>query len=415
MRDDATINIEGDEAEGREFVRTGYDLVLISSDGAQSRFPICYSEVTVGGAGEKHNDIELEAPGVANRQLSLSYKTGRLFYTNLNVALPVALNGQVSTFRELQDQDELELAGCKLRVVGLMDQLASLEGYSDPYRGHRWAIGREPVTIGRAGKRDNVVSLEDRTVSRTQATIRLHEGTFVLEPETTSSPVRVNGDKVEQSSMLSDGDLIQLGQQLLRFRTAKGSSRPRNLAPQEATILFSDIWNYSSLAESRPLEETIHQMNEFYGAMGKVIQAGGGFLMTFLGDALMAVFGAESKDDRDPQRAVETAVAMQKRLEELNQDWSSRGMPTMQIGVGINTGEVMVGDVGFTGKFEFAAMGDNTNLAARLEKLTREFKARIIVSGSTHKALTGGPTLSYLGTTRVKGRETPVELYGVEL
>lgn len=413
MSDDATINIETADEE-REFLRTGYDLLLISPDGSEGRFPLCHAQVTIGSTGDKDNDIVLDAPGVANRQLTLHYRQGQLFFTNMNPALPVLLNGTPSTFSQLNDQDELELAGCRIRVLGLMDQLATLEGYTDPYRGHHWAVGTEPVAIGRPGRRSNAVELNDRTVSREQCTIRFLDGGFFLEPETTNSPIRVNGEPVTSSRVLNDGDLLQLGQQLLRFRMAKGSAKPRNLVPQEATILFSDIWNYSTLSESRPLEETILQMNEFYRAMGKVIEGHGGLLMTFLGDAMMAVFGAERKDPEDPSRAVRAALAMQERLGALNGEWESQGKPTMRIGVGINTGEVMVGDVGFTGKFEFAAMGDNTNLAARLEKLTREFDAKIIISGSTQAAVADQFVTESLGTTRVKGRETPVHLYRVE-
>jgi len=85
----------------------------------------------------------------------------------------------------------------------------------------------------------------------------------------------------------------------------------------------------------------------------------------------------------------------------------------MRIGVGINTGEVMVGDIGFSGKLEFAAMGDNTNLAARLEKLTREFDAQVVISGSTYKCIEGQFNVRNLGSTKVKGRQALVDVYEV--
>ena len=128
---------------------------------------------------------------------------------------------------------------------------------------------------------------------------------------------------------------------------------------------------------------------------------------------LMAVFGSTGQDPAAPSQAVRCAQAMQKRLLEINQDWSRRGLPTMRIGVGINTGEVMVGHVGFTGRYEFAAMGDNTNLAARLEKLTRQHDAGIIISGSTQVALESGFVTRSLGTTQVKGRQAEVHLFQV--
>ncbi|MBI3929143.1 MAG: adenylate/guanylate cyclase domain-containing protein [Armatimonadetes bacterium] len=410
--DDATVNVETSSDE-REFIRTGFDLVLLHSDGTEGRFPICHSQITLGSPGPRDNDIILDAPDLANRQVVLTYRQGQLFFTNAAPSLPVTVNGEVSSFRQLHDGDEVQVGEFRIRVAGLMDQMATLEGYTDPYRQKQWSIGSEPVQIGRPGKRVNHVELEDRTVSREQATIRYVERTFFLEPETSNSPIRVNGEAITQPRVLTDGDLLQFGQQLLRFRTTQGYSKPRALLPQEATILFSDIWNYSSLAEKRPLEETVMQMNEFYRAMGKVIEAHGGILMTFLGDAMMAVFGADQIDINDPAQAVEAALDMQRRLIQLNEEWKRRGKPTMRVGVGINTGEVMLGHVGFTGKHEFAAMGDNTNLAARLEKLTREYDAGVIISGSTEAAVRGRFETRSLGQTRVKGRQAPVDLHEV--
>ncbi len=412
MSDDATINIELAGPE-RDFLRTGFDLLITSPDGAERRQPVCYAQMSIGGPGDKVNDVILD--GLANRQAVLHYRQGQLFFTNQNASCPCTINGEPASFREVSDQDEIRLGGYTVLVSSLMDQLATLEGYTEPNRNRHWPIGNDPCTIGRKGKRENKVELEDPTVSRVQATIRHVDGTFFLESETDSSPTRCSGDKVQmgQPRVLSDGDLIQLGQQLFRFRTAKGASKPRTLAAQEATILFSDIWNYSSLSENRPLEETIMQMNDFYRAMGKVIESERGVLMTFLGDAMMAVFGADGPSEKDPVCAVRAALGMQERLIALNQRWESEGKPTMRIGVGINTGEVMVGDVGFTGKLEFAAMGDNTNLAARLEKLTREFDAGIVVSGSTYNVVKDQFRTVSLGSTRVKGRQAPVDVYQI--
>lgn len=411
--EEATLQVQASEGGDGEFLRTGFDLVVIDPEGRERTVPVCRATTSIGAPGPKSNDIDLEDPGLANRQALLHYRQGRLYFTNAAPAVPVLLNGEPVSFRELSDQDVLHLGHHRIRVVGLLDTLATLEGYTEPYRARKWAIGSDPVPIGRPGKRENRVELKDPTVSRGHATIRLVDGAFFLEPETDVSPTLVNGEQVHDSRVLADGDLVHFGQQMLRFRTARGSARPRTLMPQDATILFSDIWNYSSLSESRPLEETIGQMNEFYRAMGKVIEAHQGLLMTFLGDAMMAVFGADRSDPEDPVLAVTAALRMQERLVDLNDEWRARGMPTMRIGVGINTGEVMMGDVGFTGRFEFAAMGDNTNLAARLEKLTREYDAGVLISGSTEARVRGRFAMRGLGSTRVKGRETPVELFEV--
>jgi adenylate cyclase len=135
--------------------------------------------------------------------------------------------------------------------------------------------------------------------------------------------------------------------------------------------------------------------------------------MTFLGDAVMATFGAEGDDEETPVRAVMAALGMFEKLAELNARWQQEGKPAIRIGVGINTGEVMVGDVGFTGHHEFAAMGDNTNLAARIEKLTREYDAGILISGSTHNRVQHVCDTRHLGSTKVKGKQIPVDIYEV--
>lgn len=409
LTDQDTINVEAEAYEERTLVRTPFQL-LVTTPGGERAIPVCYARTQLGGPGAKPNDLELE--GLDNRQASLAYQNGKLFFTN-HAGGPCLLNGEPATFGELADRDELQLGSHRVRVRDASRYPGSLESYPDPVRS--WVLPAEDSPVGRGGKRVNRVELDDPTVSRAQATFLYRDGQFSLLSETSSSPTRVNGEKLTegQPQALQDGDLVQFGKVMLRFRRAQPTQERRELLAQEATILFSDIWNYSTLAENRPLEDTILQMNEFYRGMGKVIEAHGGVLMTFLGDAMMAVFGSEGKDPAAPSQAVRCALAMQRRLCELNAEWSDRGLPTMRIGVGINTGEVMVGHVGFTGRYEFAAMGDNTNLAARLEKLTRQHEASIIISGSTQSALESGFVTKSLGATQVKGRQAETQIYQV--
>ena len=411
--DDSTV-FGGIEPEQRLFVNTGYDL-LVKGPQLDWRTPVCYTHVFIGRPGKRFVDVPLDSPEIANRQAALVFHESQLFFVNHNPKLVCLVNGRPAAFQQLHNGDRIEVGAYELRLVSVLEHLATLELYGDAGKGPMWGVGSEPVHIGRPGKRSNHVELKDPSVSREQATIYFEEGTFFLKAETEGSPTRVNGDGVNtrQFCTLRDGDLIQVGNQLLRFRSARSSNKPRQLLAQEATILFSDIWDYSTMSENRPLEETIGQMNEFYRAMGKVIEGQGGHLMTFLGDALMAVFGAEKPDPAAPGQAVAAALTMQERLQMLNRHWGSAGKPQLKIGVGINTGEVMVGDVGFTGKFEFAAMGDNTNLAARLEKLTRELQAEVVISGSTEKFVRDRFLCKSLGATSVKGREKPVEIYQV--
>lgn len=412
MSDDATINVEADDSR-EQFTRTSFELLISDGKGCTG-FPICFGEVVLGSAGDRPVDICLESRELANRQAVFHYRGNALFFTNLEPRLKFAVNGVPATFSPLKDGDQISFLHYTIGVLDLDEKLAILEGCSEPHRGQVWGVDKEPVTIGRgSGVRSNVVDLADRTISRAQATILSKNGEFFLQPDTNNSPIRIDGQPVQTTERLPNGALLQLGQQLLRFRISEVEKARRELISQEATILFSDVWNYSTFAEGRPLEEVIGQMNEFYSGLGKVIKTHGGVLLTFLGDAMMAVFGADGPAEEAPRQAVLAALGMQQRLEELNAEWNQQSRPRLQAGIGINSGEVMVGDVGFTGKYEFAAMGDQTNLAARVEKLTREFGVSIIVTGSTRSALGQEFALKELGVTTVKGREAEVELFAV--
>jgi class 3 adenylate cyclase len=415
MSNESTVNIQPQRAE-REFTRTGFEL-LISVEGEESiRFPIWYENVTIGGPQVPDVDIKLEDAAIGGWHGSFHFRQGGLFFTNSESSTPVTLNEEAVSFAPLENGDTLAVSNYSILVRNLDEKLAVLESCSDPHRGRMWGVGSEPLTIGRGQeKRHNDVDLDDVTVSRAQATLKKEEdGGFILFLDTRNSPTRINGEIVTKPSELENGALLQLGEQLLRFRVNSVEKKRRELITQEATILFSDVWDYSTFAEGRPLEDTILQMNEFYAGLGKVIEHYGGVLLTFLGDAMMAVFGTEDSPNDAPLNAVRAALAMQVRLGELNATWRTQGRPSLRMGVGINTGEVMVGDVGFTGKFEFAAMGDNTNLAARVEKLTREYESNIIITESTREALGSSFFLQELGLTKVKGRVTPVRIFGVD-
>lgn len=134
--------------------------------------------------------------------------------------------------------------------------------------------------------------------------------------------------------------------------------------------------------------------------------------MTYLGDAMMVLFDS-ANNLQHPLRAVRAARAMISKLHELNADWQSRGFPALRIGVGVATGEVMVGDVGATGHREFAAMGDTTNLAARIEKLTRDYHAEVLVSGVTAEQVEPFFELKSLGSLDIKGRKKAVDVFQV--
>jgi class 3 adenylate cyclase len=404
--------------QGRKWLQSSWDLLLESSDGSLSRrIPVCYSHLTIGTRfGPKSNDIDFDEPNMGNRQAILKLIDDNLFFNSLNPAFEVTLNGAPCSFAQLNSNDVLAFGSHTITVLDLPTSVAFLEGYSKPHRRQQWTLNATRTPIGRAGLRYNVVELLDPTVSRNHATIIHAEGHYVIQPDG-ERKVYVNGEPVGTMAILGDEDMVQVGDQLLRFRTYRAKSKPRALLPREATILFSDIWNYTSLAESRPLEETIGQLNEVYKKLGRVIINNQGTLMTYLGDAMMAVFGADDDLDTCPDNHAELAVCaglgMLKALNELNAEWKERGYPQLQIGIGVATGEVMLGDVGVTGHREFAAMGDTTNVASRIEKLTRQNGVHLLVNEETARRATDAFTMRDMGTVELKGRRKPVSLFHV--
>lgn len=265
----STVQTEATLVGGeRTWLRSGFDLHIIEPTG-ERRIPVCYTHMTLGSShGPKTNDIYLNHPGIANRQAVFKLIQENLYFSNVSTATPTFINNVESTFRQLSDLDEVRIGPVRIKIIKLSEAVAFLEGYSEPHRKQHWTLGAGRTTIGRVGKRLNQVELTDPTVSREHATIEYSEGLFVLRPEKTSTATWVNAEPVGGMRVLQDEDLIQVGQQLLRFRTYRANPKPRELTSRSATILFSDIWDYTGLAESRPLEEVIGQVNEMYKVWG---------------------------------------------------------------------------------------------------------------------------------------------------
>jgi class 3 adenylate cyclase len=190
---------------------------------------------------------------------------------------------------------------------------------------------------------------------------------------------------------------------------------PGKIAPggkkQEVTILFSDIRGFTAFSEGHDPEEVISHLNEYLSAMVDIIFKYEGTLDKFIGDAIMAVFGSPITHDDDPVRAVKTALEMQKRLVLLNTEWVKKGRTPLTIGIGINTGVVIVGNIGDVRRMEYTVIGDNVNLASRLEDLTKNYGSPIIISATTYNKVKDIVVVNKLKETTVKGKTQVVEIY----
>jgi len=182
---------------------------------------------------------------------------------------------------------------------------------------------------------------------------------------------------------------------------------------QSVTILFADIRGFTPMAESHRPEEVIGFLNDYLRVTTEVIFRHRGTLDKFMGDCLMALFGAPMSHPDDADRAVQAAVEIMEEVAEFNRRRVSNGFCPVEIGVGINTADVIAGNVGTDRRMDYTVIGDGVNLAARLEKLTKEYDTKIIISQSTFERLTDRRGAVSCGVAKVRGRDAPVEIYGV--
>ncbi|MDP1689842.1 MAG: adenylate/guanylate cyclase domain-containing protein [bacterium] len=180
---------------------------------------------------------------------------------------------------------------------------------------------------------------------------------------------------------------------------------------REVTVLFSDIRGFTSLSEATTPRELVSVLNRYFTLMTNEVFKHQGVLDKYIGDAIMAFWGAPIADPRQADHALDAAFAMIERLKEFNEELVREGKPTIDIGIGLYTGPVIVGNIGAESRFDYTVIGDTVNTASRLEGVNKEYKTHIIVGESTKQKLTGSYALSHLGEVKVKGKEKGIEIY----
>jgi adenylate cyclase len=181
---------------------------------------------------------------------------------------------------------------------------------------------------------------------------------------------------------------------------------------RELTVLFSDIRGFTSLSEAMDPEELVKLMNEYFTAMTEKVFEHGGSLDKYIGDAIMAIYGAPLAAPRHPFLACRTALDMLDVLDKLQEQWRPRGLPALGIGVGINTGPMIVGNMGSADRFNYTVVGDAVNLASRVESLNKTYGTSILISEYTYEIVKGEfPYVREVDLVRVRGRQQPVRLY----
>lgn len=181
---------------------------------------------------------------------------------------------------------------------------------------------------------------------------------------------------------------------------------------QTITILFADIRGFTRISEHAPPEKIVSLLNRYFSAMTDIIFAHGGTLDKYLGDGLMALFGAPTATPEDASNALNAAVAMQRRVLGINQELRDEGLPEIGVGMGLHTGEVTVGYIGSERRSEYTAIGDAVNTASRLESNARG--GEILLSDATAKAAHSRYKLEPREPISVKNRQQPVVLWEVD-
>jgi len=180
---------------------------------------------------------------------------------------------------------------------------------------------------------------------------------------------------------------------------------------QELTVFFSDIRGFTTISERLDPTELVELLNQYLEEMTQIVFDHEGMLDKYIGDAVMAGWGAPLAQPDHAQRACRAALQMVERLEALNAGWQQRGWPRLEIGIGLNTGPMVFGNMGSSQHLSLTVMGDNVNLASRLEGLNKMYGTRAIVSEATARAAAGAIVTRAIDRVRVKGKSEPVGVF----
>lgn len=180
---------------------------------------------------------------------------------------------------------------------------------------------------------------------------------------------------------------------------------------RDLSVLFSDIRGFTTISESLSPEELVSLLNEYLTVMTDIVFKYEGTLDKYMGDAIMAIYGAPLELPDHPQRACYSALEMIESLRKLNEKWIKEGKTPLDIGIGINTGVMMVGNMGSQQRFDYTVMGDAVNLGSRLEGANKSYQTNIIISESTYERIKNDFFCMELDSVRVKGKKVPVKIY----
>lgn len=180
----------------------------------------------------------------------------------------------------------------------------------------------------------------------------------------------------------------------------------------QLTIMFADIRSFTAMSEKMEPEQVVTMLNEYFDAMVQIIHNHGGFLDKFIGDEVMAIFGLNNTPEAGAEGCIQAALEMQWITHRIMKRWAHEGRPTFKVGIGVNSGEAIIGNLGSKDRMNYTVIGDTVNVAARLTQ--HAGGGEILISGSTARLHRKGYAIAGKGSLKVKNREQPVECYKIK-
>lgn len=221
-------------------------------------------------------------------------------------------------------------------------------------------------------------------------------------------------DELAQQELLRTAFARYVSKQVMDYVLRSGELPDVKGERRRITVLFSDIRGFTTLSENMRAEDVVQLLNEYFERMIDVVFRYHGTLDKFMGDGMMVVFGAPFDDPHQEEHAIQAALEMERELQTLCARWELEGRQRISIGIGINSGPAVVGNVGSRQRMEYTAIGDTVNLAARIESATKEHGVSILISEHTYLGIKGTIPTVRIGDITIRGREENITIYGVQ-
>jgi len=179
------------------------------------------------------------------------------------------------------------------------------------------------------------------------------------------------------------------------------------------TVLFADIRGFTSMSENMSAEDVSVILNEYFTEIEPIISKYNGVINKFIGDAVMAIFGETIQDKNHAENAVKCADEMLKKVHDLQKKWMAEGKPKLEIGVGINTGDAFVGNIGSEKRLEYTVIGDMVNLASRIESYNKIYKTNFLISSTTYEKVRDLADVIKISEVSIRGKAKKLDIYEV--